>query len=156
MFDPPAPVTIPAVVVAAFLLFAACDQAPGASDTSPESPVVADFAYSPDAVNPDTLSPGRVTDSTLTVDLRLVTAVTDADSEIERVVFTIEASSAPGSALDGTLPLLPGETDLYGSAIELTLPRADAVYTVRVFAVDTDSLTSNVGLGQVRVRPGTS
>jgi hypothetical protein len=51
---------------------------------------------------------------------------------------------------------LPGETDLYGSAIELTLPRADAVYTVRVFAVDTDSLTSNVGLGQVRVLPGTS
>lgn len=141
-------------VLAALLLLTACDETPGAS-TASAPPVVVDFSYSPDSADAATLDPSRVTDSTVTVDLRLVTAVVDEDSEIERVAFTIEPASAPGSAIDGTLPLLPDETSVYGTAIDLTLPRADALYTLRVFAVDADSLVSNPALGQLRVLPGT-
>jgi hypothetical protein len=142
-----------AALFAAVLLLTACDETPGAS-TEAVPPVVVDFSYAPDSADAATLDPSRVTDSTVTVDLRLVTAVVDEDSDIERVAFTIEPASAPGSALDGTLPLLEGETNVYGTAIDLTLPRADALYTLRVFAVDTDSLVSNPALGQLRVLPG--
>ncbi|PEN14388.1 hypothetical protein CRI94_04970 [Longibacter salinarum] len=143
------------VVAVAISMLTACDQVPGSADRSLQPPVVADFDYSPDSVDAGTVDPSRVTDTTVTVDLRLLTAVEDTDSDIERVVFTIEPGSAPRATIDGTLSEVSGQEGVYGAAIDLTLPRADALYTLRVFAVDTDSLTSNVGLGQLRVLPGT-
>ena len=134
------------------LLLSACDEAPGVAPSA-EPPVLLDLAYSPDSVNADSLEPTRVTDSTVTADLRIVTAAEDPDGSIDRVVFTIEPASAPDGAIEGTLPPIPDEPTLYGTAIDLTLPRVDEIYTIRTYAIDQDSLLSNVALGQIRVIP---
>lgn len=140
------------LAAALVLLLPACDTAPGsAPDAQP--PVVTDLAYSPDSVNADSLDPSRVTDSTVTADVRIIAAASDPDGEIDRVVFTIEPASVPDAAIEGTLPAIPDEPDLYGTAIDLTLPRVDEIYTIRTYAIDRDSLVSNVSLGQVRVLP---
>ena len=134
------------------LTLSACDDAPGVAPPA-QPPVLIDLAYSPESVNADSLTPDRVTDSTVTADLRIITAAEDPDGSIDRVVFTIEPASVPDAAIAGTLPLIPDEPNLYGTAIDLTLPRIDEIYTIRTYAIDQDSLLSNVALGQIRVIP---
>lgn len=134
------------------LVLSACDTAPGLTPPA-QPPVVTDLAYSPDSVTADSLGPSRVTDSTVTADVRIIARASDPDGEIARVVFTIEPAAVPEAAIEGTLPAIPEEPDLYGTAIDLTLPRVDEIYTIRTYAIDRDSLVSNVSLGQLRVLP---
>jgi len=132
---------------------ASCDEAPGV-EPGPQSPVLAaDFSQLPDTVDAATVPPDRVTDSTVVARISLAAAAEDPDGQIARVAFTIEPASAPGVAIDGDLPPVPDISNVYGISIDLTLPRVDEIYTVRLFAVDDDSLQSNVALSQVRVLP---
>lgn len=142
---------------AAFVLLVgivACDDAPGPSPVDPQPPEVSAFDYIPETVRVAELPPDRVqeADSIARVDLRLVTRAVDPDGALARVEFSIEASQNPGTAVRGRLDSLG--PDLYGAAIDLSVPSfVDETYTLRVFAVDTDSLTSNQALGQFRVIP---
>jgi hypothetical protein len=73
-------------------------------------------------------------------------------SLIERVVFTIEPAGNPRGTATGTLQEL--EEHKFTGRIGLRVPAfIDEVYTVRVFAVDDDSLASNQALGHVRFIP---
>jgi hypothetical protein len=134
------------------LSLSACDEAPGVSPSS-QPPVLVDLAYSPNSINPDSLTPDRVTDSTVTANLRIVTEAQDPDGSVDRVLFTIEPASVADAAVQGTLLPIPEEPNLFGTAIDLTLPRVDEIYTIRTYAIDQDSLLSNVALGQIRVIP---
>ncbi len=139
-------------VILAFGL-SACDEAPGV-EPDPQSPVLAaDFTQLPDTVDAAMVPPDRVTDSTVVARISLAAAAEDPDGQIARVVFTIEPASAPGVTIDGDLPPVPDISNVYGINIDLTLPQVDEIYTVRLFAVDDDSLQSNVALSQVRVLP---
>lgn len=137
-----------------------CDEAPGPDPVDRRPPVVQNFAYEvegfsgrPDSITIADLPPDQRTDTTATVRLLLLATAADADGAVERVAFTIEPASAPRASLEDELPPTENDPRLYGLNVGLTLPAVDELYTLRVFAVDTDSLVSNVALGQIRLIP---
>jgi len=79
---------------------------------------------------------------------------TDPDGSIVRTSFVLEPSSNPRATLTGNLP--PQNPPVYGDTLALALPLIDEIYTVRVFAVDDDSLASNQVTGQFRFGPADS
>lgn len=145
------------VVVLAAALVAACDDTPGTTPLDRQPPTVTEFDYVPQTVRVADLPPDRVNedDSTAQVDLRLVARAVDPDGALDRVTFSIEPSRTPSAALRGRLDSIA--PDVYGVAIDLGVPAfVDESYTLRVFAVDADSLISNQALGQFRVVPDTT
>jgi hypothetical protein len=132
-----------------------CDQVSPVPEQEP--PVVLDFALSPDSVTADDLDPDQVQDSLAQVTVTMAARVQDPDGTVERVVFTIEPSLNPRGTATGTLVRQPEEENVYVQRVGLQVPSfIDEVYTVRVFAVDNDSLESNQGLGQFRFLPSSS
>ena len=144
----------------ALWVLSGCDEAPGPAPVDRRPPVVQDFAYEvegfagrPDSITIADLPADQRTDTTATIRLLMLATAADADGAVERVAFTVEPASAPRAAIEGALPPTENDPQLYGLNVGLTLPAADELYTVRVFAVDADSLVSNVALGQVRLIP---
>jgi hypothetical protein len=139
------------VFLGASLGILGCDTVP-TPERSLQPPTVANLHVVPDSVVPTALPPEQVGDSTVQVPLQLEAQATDPDGTVARVVFLIEPASAPQATLSGTLPALPDRPQhWYGGGFALSLPLADEIYTVRVFAIDADSLASNQVTGQVRV-----
>lgn len=144
--------TVPAAVLLGALvalggLVGGCDQVSRLDDPAP--PRVADLRVMPDSVQASALPPDQVQDSVAQFPLRVSARAADPDGRIERVVFTVEPASMPQSAAFGQLKRQEG--DRYGRALALSVPATrDEVYSVRVFAVDTDSLSSNQVIGQFR------
>lgn len=127
-----------------------CDQVARPADTAP--PRVTDLRVLPDSVRASAFPPGQVQDSVAQVPIRVSARAADPDGQVERVVFTVEPATTPRSAAFGRLEAQEG--DRYARAFALRIPvTQDEVYSVRVFAVDTDSLTSNQAIGQFRFLP---
>ncbi len=129
-----------------------CDQvAPDELGTG-QRPLVSDVVLQPDSVRAADLRPDQVQDSLAQIPLVIAAGITDPDGEIERVVFTIEPSTNPRGTASGALE--PQEENVYARQVGLQVPvDVNEVYTVRVFAVDDDSLESNQGVGQFRFIP---
>lgn len=126
-----------------------CDQGPSAPDGLAERPLVSQLAVQPDSVNAADLADDQVQDSLAHIAVDIEARVTDPDGQVERAVFTIEPSTNPRATATGRLTSR-GQS-VYGRQIALQIPAyVSEVYTVRVFAVDRDSLTSNQALGQFR------
>jgi hypothetical protein len=125
------------------LLALGCDQV----DPTPSGvpPQVTAFEVAPDTVR------GPASADTATVSVDIAARIRDPDGTVERVVFTLEPASNPRATIPGALP--PQGGGVYGQRIGLTLPVVEEVYSVRVFAVDDDSLASNQALGQFRFVP---
>ena len=139
------------VFLGASLGILGCDTVP-TPERSLQPPSVAALRVAPDSVVPAALPPEQVRDSTVQVALQLEAQATDPDGAVARVVFLIEPASAPQATLSGILPALPERSQhWYGGKFALSLPVDDEVYTVRVFAIDADSLASNQVTGQLRV-----
>lgn len=134
----------PVLVALGLVLTGGCDSVPGRPGER-QPPRVANLQVVTDSIQevPE--------DSTVRVDVGLAARATDPDGEINRVVFTIEPSSNPRGTVSGTLPRV--ENDIYAGRIRLNIPLVEELYTVRVFAVDSDSLASNTVTGQFRVEP---
>jgi hypothetical protein len=137
-------------VVALLLLggLAGCDQG-GAVGDRPRGtgPLVSGLVVEPDSVNAADLPPQQIQDSLAQVALRLQVRATDPDGAVERVQFTLEPSSNPRGTATGALQR--ADDSLFAAELGLRLPAGRTeVYTVRVFAVDDDSLASNQALGQ--------
>jgi hypothetical protein len=105
----------------------------------------------PDSVHESELPSDQVQDSTAQVPLDIAARATDPDGSINRVVFLLEPSSNPRGTASGTLPAV--EDALYEGRLAFSVPLIDEIYTVRVFAVDDDSLASNQVAGQFRFVP---
>jgi len=128
-------------------LVVGCDQVSRPDATQP--PSVRSLAVQPDSVIADNLPPDQVQDSTVRVPLTIAASASDPDGSVERVTFTIEPASNPRGTLVGTLSRDQGTQ--YRRDIALQVPIAtDELYTVRVFAVDDDSLASNQSIGHFR------
>ena len=124
-----------------------CDQGGVERDAPGRAPLVSDLAVRPDSVNAADVPAERVQDSLALIGLRLQAHVTDPDGQVERVPFTIEPASNPRGTASGTLRRQ--NDSLYAREVGIRVPVfLTEVYTVRVFAVDDDSLASNQGLGQ--------
>lgn len=134
-----------ALGLGAFLL--GCDQVSRPETGQP--PTVSGLTVSPDSVNVADLPPDQVNDSAAVVGIRIAAEVEDPDGSVVRVEFTFEPASTPEGTVTG--PLNPATDSLYDQRIGLQLPRVDEVYTVRVFAVDDDSLASNQGVARFRL-----
>lgn len=129
-------------------LLGGCDQGPGGREEG-RTPLVSGLDVRPDSVRTADLP---VEDSLAEVALDLQVRAEDPDGTVERVVFTIEPAGNPRGTATGTLQEV--EEHVFGGRIGLRVPAfIDEVYTVRVFAVDDDSLASNQALGRVRVIP---
>ena len=130
----------------------ACDTVP-APDRTQQAPSVSALQVVPDSIRQSDLPPDRVEGSTARVPLQLSARATDPDGTVMRVVFVLEPSSNPRGTISGRLSPVPQTESLYGGELTLTLPLVDEIYTVRVFAVDDDSLASNQVTGQLRFIP---
>lgn len=129
------------------LLVVGCDQVSQPDARHP--PSIAALEIMPDSINVEDLPPDQVQDSTAQVPLAISARATDPDGTVERVVFTIEPASNPRGTLSGVLA--PEQGNRYRRALGLGIPiTRDEVYTIRVFAVDDDSLSSNQGIGRFR------
>ena len=128
-----------------------CDTVP-APDRDQRRPSVAGLQITPDSVHESDLSEGEIVDSLAQVTVDLSARATDPDGTVARVAFLFEPSSNPRGTLSGTLSEL-SEEGRYGGRLELSIPLRDETYTVRVFAVDDDSLSSNQVTGQLRFVP---
>ncbi|MFB6098150.1 MAG: hypothetical protein ABEK84_03370 [Salinibacter sp.] len=134
------------VVLVAVTLLWGCDTVPPPEERRP--PSVAGLRIVPDSLHASDLPDKRVQDSTAQVPLEIAARATDPDGTVARVMFVIEPSSAPRGTVSGRLPAQDGS--VYGGRLSLAVPLADEIYTVRVFAVDDDSLASNQVTGQFR------
>lgn len=140
-----------AVLVAGLGLWGGCDTVP-APDREKQPPFVSSLQVVPDSIHESDLD--QVTDSSAQVPLDISAQATDPDGTIARVVFVLEPSSNPRGTVSGALPVVEGA--LYGGRLAFSVPLIDEIYTVRVFAVDDDSLSSNQVTGQFRFVPADS
>lgn len=136
-----------ALLVGGLGLWGGCDTVP-APDRDQQSPSVSALQVLPDSLHESDLPPDQRQDSMASVELELSARATDPDGRVERVVFLLEPASNPRGTVSGTLPAI--EDGLYGGVLDFSVPLLDEIYTVRVFAVDDDSLASNRVTGQVR------
>jgi len=114
---------------------------------------VSNLRIVPDSISGTDLSPDQVQDTTAQVPISVAAGATDADGWVERVVFSIEPASRPRATAVGRLDSLP--SGQYGRTLRLGIPATvSEIYTVRVYAVDNDSLASNQVVGQLRFVPG--
>ena len=139
------------LIVGGPALWGGCDTVP-APERTQRGPSVADLQVTPDSVHGSDLDDEQIVDSLAQVAVDVSARVADPDGTVERVVFVFEPSSNPRGTLSGTLPPANNATR-YGGRLGLSLPLVDEVYTVRVFAVDDDSLSGNQVTGQFRFVP---
>lgn len=135
-----------------------CDAVP-APDRDQQPPSVSALQVVPDSIHQSELEPGRIRGSEAKVELGILARAADKDGTVERVVFLLEPSSNPQGTLSGRLPAIENaaENDVYGGVFDsLSVPLIDEIYTMRVFAVDDDSLSSNQVTGQFRFVPADS
>lgn len=129
-----------------------CDDLPGVAPTDPRPPEVSNFTFAPDSVNAANLSPEQIQDGQAQVNLQVGVTAEDPDGTVRRVLFTIAPASTPGESIQGEL-VQESDTQ-YGAAITVGLPAGvDEIYTIRVFAIDDDDLTSNQAIGTLRFVP---
>ncbi|WP_263819129.1 hypothetical protein [Salinibacter sp.] len=136
------------LIVGGPALWGGCDMVP-APDRDQRRPSVAGLQITPDSVHESDLSEGEIVDSLAQVTVDLSARATDPDGTVARVAFLFEPSSNPRGTLSGTLSEL-SEEGRYGGRLELSIPLRDEIYTLRVFAVDDDSLSGNQVMGQFR------
>jgi hypothetical protein len=131
-------------------VFLGCDQVSELEER--QRPSVSGLSVTPDSVNVADLPPEQVQDSVVAVGMSISAQAEDPDGAVERVEFTFEPSSNPRGTFRGTLS--PVGNGKYEWEDRLGFPIVDEVYTIRLFAVDDDSLASNQAVGRFRVTPG--
>jgi hypothetical protein len=125
-----------------------CDTVPAPEE--PQPPSVAGLQVVPDSIHQSDLSSDQVRDSMAQDTLTIGVQASDPDGSVARVVFVLEPSSNPRGAISGQLPAQSQSASLHRGQLGLSLPLVDEIYTIRVFAVDDDSLASNQVTGQLR------
>jgi hypothetical protein len=139
-------------VAAAVLLvaLAGCDSVPGPTSPEQRPPEVTNLRLAPDSIDVAALPDEQVQDSVARVPVAVTVDAADPDGQVARVFFTLEPSRLRGAAI--RVPLDSVAPQAYGVNAAIGLPaRVDEIYTVRVYAVDDDSLLSNQVQGQLRV-----
>lgn len=138
---------LPAAALLLVGSLAGCDQGGAVDRSRGQAPLVSGLDVQPDSVNAASVPAQQVQDSLAQVGLRLRVHATDPDGAIDRVQFTVEPASNPRGTATGTLQRQ--SDSLFVRELGLRVPVfLTEVYTVRVFAVDDDSLASNQALGQ--------
>jgi hypothetical protein len=131
------------------LFLAACDATPGPAALDLQQPVVSALALTPDTVRAADLPDDQAANGQALVDFTIEVTARDADGTVDRVLVVFDP--AYGTSTPGVAQLLRIEGDRYGGVrrYPLATDQADHI-TVRVFAVDNDSLTSNQVVAQIR------
>lgn len=136
-------------------LLVGCDTAPGPTPLNQQQPVVSALAVSPDTVRAADLPPDQGAEGQALIDITIEVAARDADGTIDRVLVFIDP--AYGESSPGLAQLSRIEGDRYGGIRRYPIATGDAdVLTVRAFAVDNDSLTSNQVATQIHYLPDDS
>lgn len=127
-----------------------CDQVSAPTEKRP--PTVSQLVVAPDTLDAATLEPVPDRDSLVRDTVGISIRADDPDGEIERVTFIIEPALNPRGTIAG--PMSRANNDRYVGGAILNVPRyREATYTIRVYAVDKDSLASNQGVGRLQVIP---
>lgn len=127
-----------------------CDQVSRPEEGQP--PSVSGLEVVPDTFDAARLEPLPEQDSLVQDTVGISVVAEDPDGQVARVVFTVEPASNPRATILGSLN--PVNDNVYAGGGILTVPRYRGVtYTVRVYAVDDDSLASNQSIGRLQVIP---
>lgn len=139
------------ILLGLLLSLAACDSAPGPADLNPRPPVLSDFSFGPEVVNPGQLPEGwQATDDGVSGPVTVRVTASDPDGTVDEVRYVVQSPTDP------TQPLALGLLDAAGGAryeasftLELP-PGAVGNYTVLVFAIDDDRVQSGEVRGLLR------
>ena len=127
-----------------------CDQVSSLEERQP--PSVSGLEVVPDTIDAARLTPLPDQDSLVQDTVGISVLAEDPDGKIARVAFTIEPASNPRATMAGALT--PVNDSVYAGGGILTVPRfRGGTYTIRVYAVDDDSLASNQSIGRLQVLP---
>ncbi len=144
-----------AVAVGAASPLVGCDTAPGPTPLNQQQPVVSVLAVAPDTVRAADLPDDQVVNGQALIDISIEVTARDADGTVDRVLVFIDPAygvSSPGLA---QFPRIEG--DRYGGTARYPVAlEADELLTLRAFAVDNDSLTSNQVTTHIRYLPDTA
>ena len=129
------------------LVYVGCDSEPGLEDPNGRPPIVANLSFSPEQLDVASLDASQVQDGLVEVMVDISVEVTDADSDLDRVVFVLRSPVQEQDALAfETLAL--SEFNTYGGTFPISFDTGlIGNYVVEVYAVDTDNLLSNRVLG---------
>lgn len=128
-----------------------CDSVPGQAPEALRPPSVFALQIVPDSVHGSDLDRDGEQEA---IPVALSAEAKDPDGEVDRVLFVLQPASTPAETAFGQLE--PDDSTQFGYArrLSLAVPRTVAErYTIRVFAVDDDSLASNQVTGQFRFVP---
>lgn len=141
--------------VGAALWLAACDTGPGPEPLDKQPPTVSDLTVAPETIRIAELPADQVSGGQAVVDLTLAASARDADGTVDRVLAIIDPVYSGSAA--GITQLDPLDGARYGGVrrYAVAADRAD-VFTIRVLAIDNDSLTSNEVVRQFRIIPADS
>jgi len=149
-FRPRVSIVLGVVALGMGIAVLGCDQVSPREERQP--PSVSGLDVVPDTIDAARLAPLPEQDSLVQDTVGLSVVATDPDGQVARVAFTIEPASNPRATVLGSLA--PVNDSVYAGGGILTVPRfRGATYTVRVYAVDDDSLASNQGIGRLQVLP---
>ena len=133
-------------------LLAACDTAPGPTPLNQQQPVVSALVVSPDTVRAADLPADQVSNGQALIDITIEVTARDGDGAIDRVLVFIDPTY--GASSPGLAQLSRLEGNRYGGTRRYPMATGDAdVLTIRAFAVDNDSLTSNQVAAQIHYLP---
>lgn len=133
-------------------LWTACDTGPGPVPLDQQQPAVSDLVVVPETIRASELPADRLSNGEATVDVTTVVTARDPDGTVDRVLVIIDPAYGTSSLALAQLPRIEG--DRYGGTARYTLAAdREDVFTVRAFAVDNDSLTSNQVVGQIHFLP---
>lgn len=134
------------------LLLAACDPVPGPASLDQQLPTVSAFVVTPDTVRAADLPADQVTNGQALIDITIEVTARDPDGTVDRVLAFIDP--AYGASTPGLARLLHIEGDRYGGVQRYPIATDQAdLFTVRAFAIDDDSLTSNQVAAQIHYLP---
>ena len=146
-----------AAVISAGLFFGGCDSAPGVMDTEGTPPVVDDLEFSPDVVVFEFLPDEQIIgDSIAVFDVDISASAFDIDGDIDSVGYVVNSPFDPFEPLKtGTLSRI-GTGSRYAGTARLRILRGNtALYTLIVFAVDSEGQVSNQVRGLIDYQLGT-
>ncbi len=136
--------------LAALVLLAACDTAPGPAAPDGRAPIVTNFSFSPESVVFERLPPEQQGNGEARIPFQIEVDARDPDGRVAEVRYVVQSPVGGGTAPVAEGALQPQSGDRFVLNTTLVLPSGEiGNYTVLVFAIDESNRMSGEARGQL-------